>query len=156
MNNLLRCLFVLLLFVSGTSAFGEQAAAESGNPVTTGDPHVPVEELKLRLRPLTQAEVKAEVGGWLKLLQEKVQEISTAEIAVSYKKAELARAGEMQQALDAVDKKKQAVSDQPADGGGFFCCQNACFAEQIFFKGQGNILLHDGALQERYVTCKQI
>lgn len=115
MNNLFRCFFILLLFVPVTTVLGEPAATEPGNPVTTGDSNIPVGELKLRLRPLTQAEVKVEVAGWLKLLQAKVQEISAAEVAVSYMKAELAMAGEMQQALDAVDKAKRAASEQSVD-----------------------------------------
>ena len=115
MNNRFRYFFILLVFVAGSSAFGEQATTESGNPVTTGDPQIPVAELKLRLKPLTQAEVGIEVAGWLKLLQAKVQEISAAEIAVQYRKAELAKADELQQALDAVDKARQAASEQPDD-----------------------------------------
>ena len=115
MNNRFRYFFILLVFVAGSSAFGEQATTESGNPVTTGDPQIPVAELKLRLKPLTQAEVGIEVAGWLKLLQAKVQEISAAEIAVQYRKAELDKADELQQALDAVDKARQAASEQPDD-----------------------------------------
>jgi small conductance mechanosensitive channel len=113
MNKRIWCLFILFIFC--VPAAGEQTATEPGDPVTTGDPNIPVDELNLRLRPLTQAEVKVEVDGWLKLLQQKVQEISAAEIAVSYMKAELAMAGEMQQALDAVDKAKRATSEQSAD-----------------------------------------
>lgn len=115
MNNRFRYFFILLVFVAGSSAFGEQVTTESGNPVTTGDPLIPVAELKLRLKPLTQAEVGIEVAGWLKLLQAKVQEISAAEIAVQYRKAELDKADELQQALDAVDKARQAASEQPDD-----------------------------------------
>ncbi len=107
MNNLLRCVFILLLCVPGTSVFGES--------ITSSDPRIPVEELKLRLKPLTRAEVKVEVDAWQLLLQEKVREISTTEIAVSYKKAELAMADELQSALDAVDKARQAADQQPAD-----------------------------------------
>ncbi len=107
MNNLFRCVFILLLCVPGTSVFGES--------ITSSDPRIPVEELKLRLKPLTRAEVKVEVDAWQLLLQEKVREISTTEIAVSYKKAELAMADELQSALDAVDKARQAADQQPAD-----------------------------------------
>ena len=71
MSSLLRCLFILLLFVPVATVSGEQVDTEPGSPVTTGDPNIPVGELKLRLRPLTQAEVKVEVNGWQKLLQKK-------------------------------------------------------------------------------------
>jgi small conductance mechanosensitive channel len=107
MNSLFRYFFILLLCVPGTSVFG--------GSITTSDPQIPVDELKFRLKPLTRAEVKVEVDGWQALLQEKVQEVSTAEIAVSYRKAELAKADELQSALDAVDKARQAVEQQPAD-----------------------------------------
>jgi len=55
------------------------------------------------------------VVGWQRLLQEKGQEISTAETAASYKRAELAKANELQSALDALDKARQVADQQPAD-----------------------------------------
>jgi len=56
MKNRFRYLFIRLLCVSDASVFGEQAATKSGKPITTSDPHIPVEQLKLR--PLTRAGVK--------------------------------------------------------------------------------------------------
>lgn len=111
----LRHVCILLLFCCSAFVSAQETTADAGSPVTTGDPTLPVAELKLRLKPLTLAEVKVEVDGWLTLLQTKAREISTADIAVSYRKAELAKADELQAAIDDVEKARQAMSEQPAD-----------------------------------------
>lgn len=111
----LRHVCILLLFCCSAFVSAQETTADAGDPVTTGDPTLPVAELKLRLKPLTLTEVKVEVAGWLALLQAKAREISTADIAVSYRKAELAKADELEAALLAVADATQAVSQQPAD-----------------------------------------
>ncbi|MGK7878321.1 MAG: mechanosensitive ion channel protein, partial [Xenococcaceae cyanobacterium] len=50
--------------------------------LTSKDPKIPVDELKLLVKPLTLEELKTEAVGWLLLLKEKVQEISDTEIAI--------------------------------------------------------------------------
>ncbi|MEM6612168.1 MAG: mechanosensitive ion channel family protein [Cyanobacteria bacterium P01_C01_bin.72] len=55
---------------------------ESHQAVTTKNPELPVPQLELLLKPLTQEQIKVEADAWLNLLQEKVQEISDTEIAI--------------------------------------------------------------------------
>ena len=64
------------------------------------DPAVPVEVLSYRVKPLTRCELEAEAGAWLLLLQQKVREIADAEVAAIYKKEEIAKAKEVEKALE--------------------------------------------------------
>jgi small conductance mechanosensitive channel len=106
--------YVLLLLVLGCGA--RVAAGESGQAITTGDPAIPVDELELRLKPLTRAELKVEADGWQGLLQDKVREISLAEIAAKYKKAELEKADQVKDALAEVEEAEQEAAAQAGDG----------------------------------------
>lgn len=54
--------------------------------VTKDDPMVPVKILEHLVKPLTKCELEAEAKAWVLLLQQKIAEISTAEIAAFYKK----------------------------------------------------------------------
>lgn len=115
MKGLLRVLPAILLLTIVMSGSGYSAESEPESAVTTDDPEIPVDELSLRLNPLTRSELVVEADGWLKLLQAKVQEISTAEIGVKYQREELARADEVKQAIEDVEEAKQAASKAPAD-----------------------------------------
>ena len=110
MHGLWRSLLVAALLCTG---FSGSLRAEQA--VTTADPTLPVAELELRLKPLTRAQLKVEADGWLQLLQAKVKEISTAEIAVKYKKEELTKADEVKDALATVEKAEQAAASEPGD-----------------------------------------
>ena len=107
---------LIFLLVAATAGGAEQTAAPEGyQAVTTGDPQIPIDELELRLKPLTRAELAGETQAWLKLLQNKVQEISNAEIAVKYKKIELKKGDRVQDALDEVAAARQAAEEAPGD-----------------------------------------
>jgi small conductance mechanosensitive channel len=110
MHSLWRALLVAAVLFTGFSGalLAEQA-------VTTADPTIPLDELELRLKPLTRAQLKVEADGWLQLLQAKVREISTAEIAAKYKKEELAKADDVKDALATVEKAEQAAASVPGD-----------------------------------------
>ena len=91
----------------------EETAVEKVQPATTGDPKtavttqnvkVPIEELKLLVKPLTLAELESEASAWLVLLKNKVQEISDAEIAIKRENQSINKEKEAAEAL------KQAVS----------------------------------------------
>ncbi len=110
MHGLWRSLLVTALLCTG---FSGSLRAEQA--VTTADPTLPVAELELRLKPLTRAQLKVEADGWLQLLQAKVKEISTAEIAVKYKKEELTKADNVKDALATVEKAEQAAASVPGD-----------------------------------------
>ena len=103
------------LLVAATLCVGLSGSLRAEEAVTNADPAVPVAELELRLRPLTRAQLKVEADGWLQLLQAKVKEISTAEIAAKYKKEEIAEADKVQDALTAVEKAEQAAASVPGD-----------------------------------------
>jgi len=102
----------LLLTVMVSLVYGGALRAEEA--LTNADPTLPVDELELRLKPLTRAELKVEADGWLRLLQDKVRQISTAEIAAKYKKKEIAKADDVKDALASVEKAERAA----AAGGG--------------------------------------
>ena len=63
-------------------ASGEDSTAASPEALTTKEVKIPIDELKLLLKPLTLAQLEVEAAAWQGLLQAKVQEISDAEIAI--------------------------------------------------------------------------
>jgi small conductance mechanosensitive channel len=107
--------FWRLLLLAAILSVGFNGVLRAEEAVTTADPAIPVAELELRLKPLTRAQLKVEADGWLQLLQAKVREISTAEIAAKYKKEELAKADDVKDALATVEKAEQAAASVPGD-----------------------------------------
>jgi small conductance mechanosensitive channel len=95
---------------------GYHGQAWARGAVTTAQPAIPVDELDLRLKPLTRAQLKVEADGWLQLLQAKVKEISDAEISAMRKKQALADAGRDTRALTQKAEPVPATSpgDKPA------------------------------------------
>ncbi len=77
------------------------------NAVTNSDAEVSVEVLAHRVTPLTRCELEAEAWAWLLLLQEKVKEISDAEVATLYKKEEISKTREVEDVLQEVQEAKQ-------------------------------------------------
>jgi small conductance mechanosensitive channel len=82
------------------------AAAEKPSPVTTADAKIPVDHLKLLVKPLTKAELVVEADGWRDLLKAKGQEIAKLQIAVKQQAAAAEQASE-----EAVSK--EGPSDTP-------------------------------------------
>ncbi len=74
--------------------------------VTSSDAEVSAEILAHRVTPLTKCELEAEAQAWLLLLQTKVKEISDAEVAALYKKEEIKKAEEVEDALEEVQEAK--------------------------------------------------
>ena len=116
MNRMLRPVFMTLLIVLGglSAPLAEETA--SAKAQTTGDPEIPVDELELKLRPLMRDQIKVETDAWLKLLEGKVAEISRADIAVKYKKKEIALAGKLEAAFVQLDEAKKEVDKTATDG----------------------------------------
>ncbi|MCP4254430.1 MAG: mechanosensitive ion channel family protein [Candidatus Scalindua sp.] len=56
---------------------------------TTANTEIPVEELRLLLKPLTKADLEVEAKAWLDLLKGKVNEVSLAEIQALHKAREI-------------------------------------------------------------------
>jgi len=102
--------FIVSLLAAGFSAVSLAAGSGSPEAVTTADPDIRLDELSLRLTPLTRDELKVEAEAWLKLLQAKATEISTAEISVKYTKEELSKAEEIKDAFSDVEEAKEALA----------------------------------------------
>ena len=111
MNKMLHSAFMLLLLTFGMSAAVLSADPAAGAAVTASDPAIPHDDLKLKLKPLMRAELKVEADAWLQLLEDKVKEISTAEIAVKDKLREVSSAEKVEAALDAVEKAKSKAGE---------------------------------------------
>jgi small conductance mechanosensitive channel len=92
------------------------AAAASAKAQTTADPDIPVDELEIKLRPLMRGELKAEADGWLKLLESKVSAISSADIAVKYKRKEIESAEKVDEALEQLEEAKKRAEKTAAEG----------------------------------------
>jgi small conductance mechanosensitive channel len=82
--------------------------------VTNTDANIPVEVLAYQVKPLTKCELEAEAQAWLLLLQEKVSEISSAEVAAFYKKEEIEKAEEVEDALEDVQEAKEDADSEEA------------------------------------------
>ena len=115
MNRMLRPVFMTLLIVLGglSAPLAEETA--SAKAKTTADPEIPVDELELKLRPLMRDQIKLETDAWLKLLEGKVAEISRADIAVKYKKKEIALAEKLEAAFVQLDEAKKEVDKTATD-----------------------------------------
>ncbi|MBK9118089.1 MAG: mechanosensitive ion channel [Phycisphaerales bacterium] len=84
---------LLIAVLCVTSTLGDSPA-----PQTNADPAIPIEDLRLLLKPLTKAELAVEADAWRDLLKAKVAEISVAEIA-----------------LRQANREARATRDRPAD-----------------------------------------
>ena len=111
------CLVGVLSLAAGVVvAEGNSDCAEGLKAVTAADAAVPVEELELRLKPLTRCELQAEAAAWLDVLQQKVREISEAEIAVKYKSKEIKKTEQVTEALEAAQQaQREADQEQAAE-----------------------------------------
>ncbi len=110
MRGLWNAILVGVLF-----SFGSVVVAQNEPAITTGDPGIPLDELELRLKPLTRAQLKVEADGWMQLLQNTVSEVTTTEIASRIKKAGLSVADELKSMLQGVEDARQALAMSPDD-----------------------------------------
>jgi small conductance mechanosensitive channel len=103
-------LSVALLAAAQTArAQGDKGtAAEKPSPVTTADAKIPVDHLKLLVKPLTKAELVVEADGWRDLLKAKGQEIAQLQIAVKQHDATAKQ-------LSEEAASKAAASDKPQE-----------------------------------------
>ena len=90
---------------------GDEPAA-----VTADDPQIPVEQLKLLLKPLRQAELAVEAEAWLDLLEAKVSEISAVQIGVKQRNREIEKAEELKaEAVAKVEAEPEQATSDAAD-----------------------------------------
>jgi small conductance mechanosensitive channel len=97
----------LIAFAWASGGIAADECPSDIKAVTNSDVSVPVEVLKHRVKPLTKCELLVEASAWQLLLQEKVKEISDAEVAAIYKKEEIKKAKEVESALEEIREAKQ-------------------------------------------------
>lgn len=97
----------LTMWVSPVSSQESETSATT-KAITTEEPEIYVDELKLLLKPLTQEELEIEAQAWQGLLKAKVQEISDAEIDIKRQNRETRKS---QEAVDAVEKAKKFIEE---------------------------------------------
>ena len=73
-------LLLLVFLTLGPGAAVSSAEKSTEKATTTANPEIPIDELELLLRPLTRSELETETQAWLKLLQDKISEISEADM----------------------------------------------------------------------------
>ncbi|MEK0180678.1 mechanosensitive ion channel family protein [Microcoleus anatoxicus] len=87
--------------------------------VTTKDPEIPVEELQLLVKPLALDELANEAAAWQLLLQQKVKEISDAEIAIKRQNRSIKKqqevAGSLDEAKKALEESDKALKSAAPD-----------------------------------------
>jgi small conductance mechanosensitive channel len=86
----------------------EQPKADSKAAVTTKDPHIPVEELQLLVKPLSLDELQNEAAAWQVLLRNKVTDISEAEIAIKHQNRSI---NKQQEVAGFLDEAKKALEE---------------------------------------------
>ncbi|NER35573.1 MAG: mechanosensitive ion channel [Oscillatoria sp. SIO1A7] len=89
----------------------DSSTAVLAEPISTKDIEIPVDELKLLLKPLTLAELEIEAAAWLQLLKAKVREISDAEIAIKRKNRQFKKEEEVVKALEKAKKKLEEAEE---------------------------------------------
>lgn len=84
-------------------------------PVTTIDPLVPLDQLRIMVRPLTKEELQVEANAWFELLRNKARQIAAARLGVK-KTNEAIASDDSQQALDSLKKAEtvQQMADEKA------------------------------------------
>ncbi len=104
-NHLLSSVWIALFLVNlilNTNACGNENAYVTS---TTANSEIPVDELELRLKPLTKSELELETNAWLGLLKEKVNEVSLAEIKARQMATEIKKVKkETEEAITQVSK----------------------------------------------------
>lgn len=106
-------LIALLLLMFAPIVYGQEEAAknrEEPAPTTTVDPKVPLEQLKILVKPLTSDELKVEADAWLDLLRQKAKQVAAARLAIQ--KTNEALDTDDQAAAQAAVDDADAVSDQ--------------------------------------------
>lgn len=112
-----------LMLVPATAALADDAAEK--DPIAAAksieDPatahEMPVDRLDLLLKPLTKTQIEGEANGWLALLQQRVQEVTDAQIGVrkANKQIEAINAARAAEAEAAKPATTDAGEPAPAD-----------------------------------------
>jgi small conductance mechanosensitive channel len=114
-NHLFVVCVLCTSFFFTFNSFGQEAEPQY-SATTVSDPEIPVEDLKLLLRPLTRAELVVEAEAWLELLKEKVSQISAAEIQTRQKSREIdKKEDEIEQKIEEIEKTEEQTTGEAAE-----------------------------------------
>ena len=96
--------FILALTAATPTRADPPAPAPAAKPaaLTTVDPNIEIEDLKLLVEPLTKAQLDVEFEAWFALLRNKATQISDAELAVRRKNREIVSLKEVKAAAEKV------------------------------------------------------
>jgi small conductance mechanosensitive channel len=133
---------IILILISRTALAAGDCPTDI-KTVTNADAAVPLEVLAHRVKPLTKCELEAEAQAWLLLLQEKVSEISNAEIAAFYKKEAIEKTEEVEDALENVQEAEEDADSKES--------KEATQEAQEALKKAGEVekkITEDAAIQE--------
>lgn len=89
------------------------ADEEEYDAATAKNISIPTDELEIRARPLTKAELEVEAAAWMELVKAKSREVSAADIAIKRKNKETKAA---EGATKALETAKKATEKAAAEG----------------------------------------
>jgi small conductance mechanosensitive channel len=117
MQRSILALFLSLVLVLSSFCYGsakEQSPdpSTSEEPLTTGDPTIPVDELELLLKPLTKSQLLIEAEAWQTLVQAKAKQISKAEITVKRQNQEIEKTEQTKETAEPAPGKEIATQKQ--------------------------------------------
>ena len=112
-TRIIPVFLVFSLFLAPVPLLAAQQATESvsDQAISADNLEIAIDELELRLKPLTRDGLEIEVEAWLMLLRSTVEELSNAEIATKQKRREIKTAEEVQEALEDVQKTAEAMTE---------------------------------------------
>ncbi len=99
-------LMLLAMVVSPAFAQEEKPAEKEYVPITTIDPKVPIDQLRIMVKPLTKQELEGEAKAWFKLLVNKGKQISLVQLGVK-KTNEAMKAGDEEAAKTSLQQAQQ-------------------------------------------------
>jgi small conductance mechanosensitive channel len=89
-------------------ALQAEKPADPKAATTTKDVKIPVDELKVLVKPLTLDELQNETAAWMLVVQKKAQEISEAEVTIKRQNQAISK---QQEGADALEKAKKALEE---------------------------------------------
>jgi small conductance mechanosensitive channel len=111
MKTIKTLITACLVLVVAAGLYAEEASYVA---TTTANPKIAVGDLELLLRPLRRDELAVEAEAWLDLLQQKVQEISTADIKMKEKGREITEKKEdIKEQIQQIKEEDERKSDSP-------------------------------------------
>lgn len=113
-KNWFLALLAVVVPLATTNA--QQNSPANPTPVTTSDPRVPLENLKVMVKPLDREELQVEADAWFELLKAKARQIAVVRLSVK-KANEAMAADDAEQAesvLRAAEKAKKLVDEEAA------------------------------------------